>query len=539
MSKPFAITLNIGSSLANHTGSWRSERPVYVHRLPPCNDACPAGEDIQGWLYEAEAGSYEKAWKHLIKDNPFPAIMGRICYHPCQSACNRKDVDEAVGINSVERFLGDKAIDAGWSFDKPTSKTGKRILVVGSGPSGLSAAYHLAKLGHEVLIRESAKEPGGMMRYGIPAYRLPREILDAEIARLVDMGIVIQCESKVEDAAAALKEGFDAVFLAIGAHLGKRAYIPAGDTVRILDAVKVLHMTADGKPPLLGRRVVVYGGGNTAMDAARTAKRLGAYEAIVVYRRTQAQMPAHETELKEALEEGIVMRWLSTIAWVNSGEVTIEKMVLDENGKPQPTGEFESIAADSVVLALGQEVDLSLIQNTNEITVNDGVIETDGFLMTGKSGIFAGGDAVSGERTATNAIGHGKHAARSIDKWLQGQEFVHDERPDMASFEHLNTWYYSDAPKKVREKLEAARRITSFDEVVQGLNEETALFEARRCMSCGNCFGCDNCFGICPDNAVIKLEDGKYEIDLEYCKGCGICAKECPCGAIEMVPELS
>ena len=324
MSKPFAITLNIGTSLANHTGSWRSERPVYVHNLPPCNDACPAGEDIQGWLYEAEAGGYEKAWKHLTKDNPFPAIMGRICYHPCQSACNRKDVDEAVGINSVERFLGDKAIESGWVFEKPATKSGKRILVVGSGPSGLSAAYHLAKLGHEVLIRESAKEPGGMMRYGIPAYRLPREVLDAEIARLVEMGVVIQCDSKVTDAESALKEGFDAVFLAIGAHLGKRAYIPAGDTVRILDAVNVLHMTADGQPPLLGRRVVVYGGGNTAMDAARTAKRLGAYEAIVVYRRTQAQMPAHETELKEALEEGVVMRWLSTIAWVNSGAVTIE-----------------------------------------------------------------------------------------------------------------------------------------------------------------------------------------------------------------------
>lgn len=537
MSKPFAITLNIGTSLANHTGSWRSERPVYTKNLPPCNDACPAGEDIQGWLYEGETGDYEKAWRHLTKDNPFPAIMGRICYHPCQSSCNRKDVDEAVGINSVERFLGDKAIESGWSFERPTVKTGKRVLVVGSGPSGLSAAYHLAKLGHEVIVRESANEPGGMMRYGIPAYRLPRVILDAEIARLVEMGVIIECNTKVADAKCALEEGFDAVFLAIGAHLGKRAFIPAGDTVRILDAVKLLHMTADGNPPLLGRSVVVYGGGNTAMDAARTAKRLGAYEAIVVYRRTQAQMPAHESEVKEALEEGITMRWLSTIAWVNSGEVTIEKMELDGNGKPQPTGEFESIAADSVVLALGQEVDLSVIENIDEISVNDGVIETNSLLMTGKAGIFAGGDAVPGERTATNAIGHGKHAARSIDKWLQGQVFEHSERPPLASLENMNTWYYSDAPKKVREKLEAVRRVTSFDEVVQGLDEQTALFEARRCMSCGNCFGCDNCFGVCPDNAVIKLEDGKYEIDLEYCKGCGICAHECPCGAIVMVAE--
>ena len=539
MSKPFAITLNIGSSLANHTGSWRSERPVYVNRMPPCNNACPAGEDVQGWLYEGESGNYEQAWRNLVRDNPFPAIMGRICYHPCQSACNRADVDEAVGINSVERFLGDQAIDKGWQFVPPTVKSGRRILVVGSGPSGLSAAYHLAMKGHEVVIRESAAEPGGMMRYGIPAYRLPREVLDAEISRLVNLGVRIECNTKVENPESALESGFDALFLAIGAHLGRRAYIPAGDTVRILDAVSVLHMTADGEPPLLGRRVVVYGGGNTALDAARTAKRLGAYEAIVVYRRTKEKMPAHESELKEALEEGIVMRWLSTIAWVNSGAVTIERMELDKAGMPQPTGEFESLQADSVILALGQEVDLSIVEGVEGISINDGVIEVNDFLMTGRDGIFAGGDAVPGERTATNAIGHGKHAARAINSWLEGRTFVHAPRPDLATFDRLNTWYYSDAPKKVRPKLDAARRAESFAEVVQGLDEATALFEARRCLSCGNCFGCDNCFGVCPDNAVIKLADGKYEINLDYCKGCGICASECPCGAIDMVPERS
>jgi 2-oxoacid:acceptor oxidoreductase delta subunit (pyruvate/2-ketoisovalerate family) len=393
--------------------------------------------------------------------------------------------------------------------------------------------------GHEVVIRESAGEPGGMMRYGIPAYRLPRNVLDAEISRLVNLGVRIECNTKVENPIDAMKEGFDAVFLAIGAHLGKRAYIPAGDTVRILDAVNVLHMTADGEPPLLGRRVVVYGGGNTALDAARTAKRLGAYEAVVVYRRTKEKMPAHESELKEALDEGIVMRWLSTIAWVNSGQVTIEKMKLNEEGKPEPTGEFESLEADSVILALGQEVDLSIVQDVAEISINDGVIEVNDLLMTGYEGVFAGGDAVPGERTATNAIGHGKQAARAIDSWLDGKNFVHAERPDLATMDRLNTWYYSDAPKKVRPKLDAARRAETFAEVVQGLDEGTALFEARRCMSCGNCFGCDNCFGVCPDNAVIKLANGKYEINLDYCKGCGICANECPCGAIDMIPERS
>ena len=539
MSKPFAITLNIGSSLANHTGSWRNERPVYVNRMPPCNNACPAGEDVQGWLYEGEAGNYEHAWRNLTKDNPLPAIMGRICYHPCQTACNRTELDEAVGINSVERFLGDEAIKQGWQFSVTAAPTGKKILIIGSGPSGLSAAYQLALKGHSVTIRESSSAPGGMMRYGIPAYRLPREVLDAEISRIVNMGVRIECNTKVENADAAFAEGFDAVFLAIGAHLGKRAFIPAGDTARILDAVSVLHMTADGEPPLLGRRVVVYGGGNTALDAARTARRLGAYEAIVVYRRTQEKMPAHEIELKEALDEGIVMRWLSTISRVDEGSVTIEKMELDEKGNPQPTGQFENLDADSVVLALGQEVDLSVINGISQVTVDDGVIEVDEFLMTGRRGLFAGGDAVPGERTATNAIGHGKHAARAIDSWLQGETFVHAPRPEPASYDRLNTWYYSDAPKTVRSKLDAARRASNFSEVVQGLDAETAVFEARRCLSCGNCFSCDNCFGVCPDNAVIKLENGKYEINLDYCKGCGICANECPCGAIDMEPERS
>ncbi len=539
MGKPFAITLDVGSSLANHTGSWRTERPVYVNRLPPCNDACPAGEDVQGWLYEAEAGNYQVAWQNLIKENPFPAIMGRVCYHPCQTACNRGQLDESVGINSVERFLGDHAIAQGWKFQVEVAPTGKRVLIVGGGPSGLSAAYHLARRGHHVTIRESAAALGGMMRFGIPAYRLPRDVLDAEITRIVEMGVKIETNSKVTNAEEALAEGFDAVFLAIGAHLGKRAYIPAGDSAHVLDAVSMLHMTAKGNPPLLGRRVVVYGGGNTALDAARTARRLGAYEAVVVYRRNREKMPANEIEVNEALDEGVVMRWLSTISRVEEGEVTVEKMQLDESGFPQPTGEFETLAADSVVLALGQEVDLGLIEGVSGITIDDGVVQVDEYLMTGHVGIFAGGDAVPGERTVTNAIGHGKHAARAIDSRLQGENFVHAPRPALASFDRLNNWYYSDAPKTVRPKLDAARRATNFAEVVQGLDEETALFEARRCLSCGNCFSCDNCFGVCPDNAVIKHGDGTYEFNLDYCKGCGICAAECPCGAIDMVPERS
>jgi 2-oxoacid:acceptor oxidoreductase delta subunit (pyruvate/2-ketoisovalerate family) len=275
------------------------------------------------------------------------------------------------------------------------------------------------------------------------------------------------------------------------------------------------------------------------MDAARTAKRLGAREAIVVYRRNREKMPANEIEINEALEEGVVMHWLSTISNVESDRVTIEKMVLDENGFPQPTGETEVLEADSVVLALGQEADLTLLNNLNGVELDDGVVAVDEMMMTGMPGLFAGGDMVSGERTVTNGIGHGKLAAHNIDSWLRNEQWIHPERPPLATFDRLNPWYYADAPKSVRPRLDAARRADTFDEVVQGLDAETALFEARRCMSCGNCFGCDNCFGVCPDNAVIKHADGTYEFDLDFCKGCGLCAAECPAGAIDMNLELN
>ena len=537
--KPFAITLDVGSSLANKTGTWRTERPVYVHRLPPCNNACPAGEDVQGWLYKAEEGGYEEAWRRLTVNNPMPAIMGRVCYHPCQTACNRAEVDETVGINSVERFLGDEAIRQGWAFEKPATLTGKRVLVVGSGPSGLSAAYHLARLGHAVTIRESADQPGGMMRYGIPAYRLPRDVIDAEVQRIADLGVTIECNSRVTDIPAAFAEGFDAIFLAVGAHLGKRAYIPAGESARILDAVSLLHDTEAGEPPMLGKRVIVYGGGNTAMDAARTAKRLGATEAIVVYRRTRDKAPAHDIEITEAIEEGITMHWLSTIKHVDAGSVRVEKMALDEHGFPQPTGEFDTLEADSVVLALGQDCDLTLIEDLEGVTIDDGVVQVGDNMMTGYEGVFAAGDMVPGERTVTAGIGGGKLAARHIDAWLRGSAWTHPPRPDLATFDRLNTWYYSDAERTERPRLDLARRADTFDEVVQGLTAENALFEARRCMSCGNCFNCDNCFGVCPDNAVIKKPDGTYEFNLDFCKGCGLCAHECPCGAIDMELELT
>jgi len=540
MEKPFAITLDVGSSLANKTGTWRTYRPQYVDRLPPCNNACPAGENIQEWLFHAESGDYEQAWRALTANNPMPAVMGRVCYHPCETACNRGQLDESVGINSVERFLGDQAIKLGWKFNPPTSSSGKHVLVVGAGPSGLSAAYHLARLGHRVTIQEAGPFAGGMMRFGIPKYRLPRDVLDAEVQRILDLGVALQLNTKVENIEQTMKDGgFDAAFLAVGAHIAKRAYIPAADSARMLDAMQVLRGMEDEEKPMLGRRVVVYGGGNTALDVARTAKRLGATDAIIVYRRTREKMPAHDFEVEEALQEGIMIKWLSTIKNMSDeGTLTVEKMALDATGFPQPTGEFETLESDSLVLALGQDVDLSLLNGVPGLEIKDGVVQVSTNMMTGRVGIFAGGDMVPSERTVTVAIGHGKKAARNIDAWLRGETYAPAPKHALAEFDKLNTWYYDDAPKMVRPTLDLARRQSTFEEVVGGLDESTALFEARRCLSCGNCFECDNCYGVCPDNAVIKLGPGnRFEFNYDYCKGCGICRAECPCGAIVMVPE--
>jgi 2-oxoacid:acceptor oxidoreductase delta subunit (pyruvate/2-ketoisovalerate family) len=539
MEKPFAITLDVGSSLANRTGSWRTSRPLYVDRLPPCNDACPAGENIQGWLYQAESGDYEAAWRTLAQDNPLPAVMGRVCYHPCESACNRAQLDDSVNINSVERFLGDEAIRRGWSFPPPVHESGKRVLIVGAGPSGLSAAYHLRRLGHQVGIHEAGPVAGGMMRFGIPKYRLPRDVLEAEVRRILEMGVELNLDTRVDDILHTMRRGqFDAAFLAVGAHIGKRAYIPAGSAARVLDAVSILRSMEGHEQPLLGRRVVVYGGGNTAIDMARTAKRLGATESIIVYRRTREKMPAHDSEVEEALQEGVMIRWLSTIREAGDSSITVEKMVLDDKGFPQPTGELETLAADSVVLALGQDVDLSLLKGVPGLVIRDGVVQVSQNMMTGYLGIFAGGDMVPSERTVTVAVGHGKKAARHIDAWLRGGRYAAPPKHELATFDKLNAWYFSDAPKTVRPTLDIIRRQSTFDEVVGSLDESNALYEARRCLSCGNCFECDNCYGVCPDNAVIKLGPGnRFEFNYDYCKGCGLCATECPCGAIKMVPE--
>ncbi|HEU5208933.1 MAG TPA: NAD(P)-binding protein [Longimicrobiales bacterium] len=522
-------------------GPVRTQKPVYVDLLPPCNAGCPAGENIQAWLAHAKAGNHEAAWRQLTADNPFPSIHGRVCYHPCETACNRGFMDGAVSIHSVERFLGDLAIEKGWTFVRPPVRTSKRVLVVGAGPSGLSAAYHLSMLGHDVVVRDNSELPGGMMRYGIPSYRLPRGVLDAEIARLGDLGIQFEQRHVVTDLQSEIERGaFDAAFVAVGAHLSKRVDIPNQDAGRILDAVSFLRGVESGESTGSLGRVAVYGGGNTAMDAARVARRLGADDTIIVYRRTREQMPAQEEEASDAEAEGIRINWLRTIASMGAGDLTVEIQELDEKGKPRPTGQFETLEADTVILALGQESDTRFLAALPGIDFDGDVVQVDpATLMTGAPGVFAGGDAVPSERTVTVGVGHGKKAARNIDAWLRGR--VHQPRPrhPEVSLDRLNLWYFGDHARREQEALDPAARVRSFDEVMAGLSASEAEFEAGRCLSCGNCFECDGCLGSCPEDAIVKLGAGqRYAFDYDRCTGCATCSRQCPVHAIEMIGEL-
>ena len=412
--------------------------------------------------------------------------------------------------------------------------------MIGAGPSGLSAAYQLARRGHQVEVRDLSPEPGGMMRYGIPAYRLPRDVLAAEIARIEALGVRLVLGHRVTDLAAERAEGdFDAVFVAVGAHLSKHVDIPARDAGRIYDAVSFLREVAAGGQPVVGRRVAVYGGGNTAMDAARVAKRLGASDSLIVYRRNRERMPAHEEEAEAAEREGVRINWLHTITAFEGPELTVEVMELDEKGFPQPTGRLEKLAADTLILAVGQDADTEFLRRVPGVEFkSDGTVLVSASMMTGCPGIFAGGDMVPAERTVTVGVGHGKKAARYIDGYLLGSEAAPGLKHELASFDRLHPWYFADALSRAQAERPPDQRVADFAEIVAGLTEAEAVFEAQRCLSCGNCFECDGCLGSCPEDAVVKLGVGhRYRFDYDRCTGCGTCFEQCPVHAIEMVGE--
>ncbi|MFZ1414620.1 MAG: NAD(P)-binding protein [Defluviicoccus sp.] len=539
MSQPADLTRPPDLTHERRTGPFRTQRPIYLDLLPPCNNACPAGENIQAWLAHAEGGRFREAWETIVQDNPMPAVHGRVCYHPCEDGCNRKNLDGTVSIHAVERFLGDMALAEGWVPPVAAPASGKRVLIIGAGPSGLSCAHHLRLMGHEVEIHEAGPLAGGMMHFGIPAYRLPRDVLDGEIKRIEAMGVKMVLNHKVEDVMALQKEGrFDAIFVAVGAHLGKRTEIPSRDAGKVLDAVSFLRDVETGNAPKLGRRVAIYGGGNTAMDAARVALRLG-HEPMIIYRRDREHMPAHDFEADEVLEEGIKIHWLRTIKSIDETTFTVEVMEVDDKGRPQPTGQIETVEANDLILALGQDTDTSFLRQIPGVTFkSDGVVDVAPNMMTGYPGLFAGGDMVPSERTVTIAVGHGKKAARNIDAFLRGETYAKAPKKDIATFDKLHLWFYTDAGQRPQGHIEIVKRQSSFEEVVKGLSQKEATFEAKRCLSCGNCFECDGCYGACPEDAIIKLGPGnRYRYDYDRCTGCAVCFEQCPCHAITMIPE--
>lgn len=522
------------------TGPVRARRPVYVDLQAPCNHACPAGENVQGWLALARAGREQDAWRALLADNPLPAVHGRVCYHPCERACNRTQLDSAVAIHAVERFLADQAALEHWPAAAPAAPSGRRVLVVGSGPAGLSCAYHLARLGHTVEVHEAEAHAGGMLRFGIPAYRLPRAVLDEEIARIEALGVTFRFNRKIDDVRSAQQTGrFDAVFLGIGAGVATHLELPARDAARVVDAVTLLHGIGAGERPSLGRRVIVYGGGNTALDAARSARRLGADDTLIVYRRDRAHMPAHASEFDQAIAEGIQFRWLTTIRAAVGPDLLVEQMTLDADGRPQPTGQVEQLSADALVLALGQQTDSAVLHRLEGVEFTpDGGVRVDATLMTGCPGVFAGGDMVSGDRTVTVSVGHGKRAARHIDAFLRTRTVRESPAARLADFPGLHLPFYSDAERREAPLLPVAARTTGFAEIAASLSAEQARYEAQRCLSCGNCFECDQCYAACPQQAIEKLAPAHgYRIEYARCTGCAVCFETCPCHALEMTDE--
>lgn len=523
----------------HETGAQRTHRPAYVSLLPPCSHACPAGENVQAWLAHVQAGRFEDAWRVIMQANPLPAVHGRVCYHPCETECNRSQLDGAVSIHAVERFLGDLGIQNGWMPVVSTGGTGGRVLVIGAGPSGLSAAYHLALAGHAVEIRDAGAVPGGMLRFGIPAYRLPRQTLQAEIERIERLGVRFVMNHRVTDLLREKQEGrFEAVFVAVGSHVSRRVDIPARDAGRIMDAVGFLRNVAEGQHPRLGRRVAIYGGGNTAMDAARVALRLG-HDPVIIYRRDREHMPAHAFEADEALEEGIQIQWLRSIRTFDGPKMTVEIMELDGQGSPRGTGRFEDLEADDLILALGQTSDTDFLRGVDGIQFqDDGTVIVSRQMMTGHPGIFAGGDMVPAERTVTTAVGHGRRAAQQIDAWLKGTTIAEAKSPELATFDKLRLWYFTGVEQRPQPRRDPGRRVSGFDEVLLGLSQEQAAFEARRCFSCGNCFHCDGCLAACPEDAIVRQSSGAgYDVLSDKCTGCRICVDQCPCHAMEMIPE--
>jgi NADPH-dependent glutamate synthase beta subunit-like oxidoreductase/Pyruvate/2-oxoacid:ferredoxin oxidoreductase delta subunit len=537
-----------GSTAAIKTGTWRSALARHIHAPSPCRAACPVGGEIADWIGRARARDFHGAWLTLTRHNPFPAIAGRICHHPCETACNRAGHDEALSICKLERFVGDLALAQGWAHAAARAQRRERIAVVGGGPSGLSAAFQLRRRGYAVTLIEAEAELGGLMRYGIPAYRLAREVLDGEIARIVAMGIDVRCGQPLATAAdvARLRAEHDAVFLATGAQRPKR--LPQLDYRRpwVLDGADYLARTSRGQAPPLGHRLVVIGGGSAAFDAARSARRAG-HAVTILALEAEAGLPAQREEVVEALDEGMTLvdaAMLRSVAETGGAGLRLHCIRVGfvagaRRGEftvtPVAGSEF-TLDADAIVCSIGQDPDL---QALGPGLVADGaLLGTDAEGATSAAGVWAGGDLTSMARFVTEAVGMGERAALAIHRRLQADAdaAVADTEP-VVRLAAINLHYHPAQARPAEQRLAVADRLAHSGEVQLGLDLAQALSETVRCFSCGLCTHCDNCVNYCPDLAVQRAGSG-YRVLTDYCKGCGLCVKECPTGSMAMQEEL-
>lgn len=531
----------------NKTGSWRVALPQYVNPPAPCHKACPVGGNIAVWIRHIENEEYHEAWLRLIDNNPFPAVTGRICHRPCESPCNRGRLDEPIAIRGLERFVGDMALEQGWDFPSVSHSKAEAIAIVGGGPAGLAAAFHLRRKGYPVTVIEAQEELGGVMRYGIPPYRLPKDILDKEIERILALGIDVRTNTRISTRTdfENLQSAFAAVYLATGATVPKRLSQLDYAEPWVIESAAYLEQTNAGQHPKSGTRVVVIGGGSAAMDVARTARRHDK-EVTVLSLESESLMPAQRDEVEETKDEGITLiagAMLQSVSVRSEQglELTCVKVDFEPGAvagefrvTPIPATEFV-VDADTIVPAIGQDPDVSGLQDL--LDTDRARVRIDGQQRTSLDGFFAGGDLVTMQRFVSVAFDFGRKAATEIDRYLQSGSQAQDRDARQAvSIDVINTNYHPLAERAEQELLPAARRQVSFDEVELTLPVSEALAESKRCFSCGNCTLCDNCLYFCPDMAINRIEDG-YSVNDDYCKGCGLCVRECPTGSIVMRAE--
>jgi NADPH-dependent glutamate synthase beta subunit-like oxidoreductase/Pyruvate/2-oxoacid:ferredoxin oxidoreductase delta subunit len=591
------LPMSLGTTLVNKTGSWRYVRPLYVDKTPPCNHNCPAGTDIVGYLALIKEGKYKEAWELIKQENPFPGMCGRVCPHPCESECNREQLGGAIAIHTMERFLADYAASQRLSVQAPKHydatmlrRYDAEIAVIGSGPAGLSCAYHLARRGYPVTVFEALPVAGGMMRVGIPEYRLPRQVLEREIADIEALGVEIKTSVRVGDNVklSDLLEDYQALFIAVGLQKSRKLNIPGEDAEGVIHGLEFLRRLHLGEEVRVGPKVAIIGGGNTAIDAARTALRLGPAENLtrngakgevtILYRRSRAEMPAIAEEIEEALAEGVRIRYLAAPTRILTEDGRVSRLEClemrlgapDESGRRRPIpieGSEFTIEVDTVIPAIAQELEVG----SWKLEIERGRIVVNEAGATTHPGVFAGGDVATPFGTVAHAVGSGKRAALAIDKYLRGEELagfppldeaVHAVPEDMDSavvrFEELNTAYFEELERTEQPQMPVEERVRGFEEVNLGFSEEEVQAEAERCFSCGTCNLCDTCLIFCPDVAIARLVappypvplarlDGAgpsaalrtgYEVNYDYCKGCGVCAEECPRYAISIEEEL-